>query len=76
MFLYSPESVYAMDKAAVEADGLVEIELMRRAGERVWSVIGERWPELSRITVFAGSGNNGGDAFVVAILAKQKGVDV
>lgn len=65
-----------MDKAAVEVDGLSEVELMRRAGSRVWLVICERWPELGGITVFAGSGNNGGDAFVVAILAREQGVDV
>ena len=76
MLLYSPTSVYAMDKAAVSNDGLAEIELMQRAGARVWCEISERWPELSKITVFAGSGNNGGDAFVVANLAKQNGVGV
>jgi len=76
MFLYSPSSVYAMDKAAVNNDGLAEIELMQRAGALVWCEISERWPALSKITVFAGSGNNGGDAFVVAILASQNGVDV
>ncbi len=65
-----------MDKAAVERDGLAEIELMRRAGTRVWREISERWPELSQITVFAGAGNNGGDAFVVAILARQNNLDV
>lgn len=65
-----------MDKAAVTCDGLSEIELMRRAGRRVWQCISERWPELSKITVFAGAGNNGGDAFVVAILAKQNKLDV
>ena len=65
-----------MDRAAVAVDGLCEIELMRRAGSRVWSVICERWPELKSMTVFAGSGNNGGDAFVVGLLARQQGVDV
>jgi hydroxyethylthiazole kinase-like uncharacterized protein yjeF len=76
MFLYDTESVYKLDRAAVEADGLAEIELMRRAGARVWQEITIRWPELERITIFAGSGNNGGDAFVVANLAKQQGLDV
>jgi len=76
MFLYSPESVYRMDKAAVDSDSLSEIELMGRAGACVWSSIVERWPELSRITIFAGSGNNGGDAFVVAIQARQQGIAV
>jgi hydroxyethylthiazole kinase-like uncharacterized protein yjeF len=76
MFLYTPKSVYAMDKAAVSSDGLAEIELMQRAGARVWCEITERWPALSKITVFAGSGNNGGDGFVVANLARQNGVGV
>ena len=65
-----------MDKAAVESDGLPGISLMQRAGERVWREISSRWPESTRITIFAGSGNNGGDAFVVAILAKQQGKQV
>lgn len=65
-----------MDKAAVGNDGLAEIELMQRAGARVWCEISERWPGLSTLTVFAGSGNNGGDAFVVANLAAQNGIDV
>ncbi|MCP4494033.1 MAG: NAD(P)H-hydrate dehydratase [Gammaproteobacteria bacterium] len=76
MFLYTPDSVYSMDRAAVENDGLAETLLMQRAGERVWSVINQSWPEIANITVFAGSGNNGGDAFVVAILAKQQGLQV
>lgn len=65
-----------MDKAAVEIDGLAETELMHRAGARVWREINQRWPELDRITIFAGAGNNGGDGFVVAILAAQNHVDV
>ncbi|MCP3689454.1 MAG: NAD(P)H-hydrate epimerase, partial [Gammaproteobacteria bacterium] len=76
MFIYKPDSVYLMDRAAVENDGLAEVVLMQRAGERVWSVINQNWPGITRITVFAGSGNNGGDAFVVAILAKQQGLQV
>jgi len=76
MFLYTPETVYKMDKAATDNDGLSGIELMSRAGECVWSSIVERWPELSKMTVLAGSGNNGGDAFVVAILARRQGISV
>jgi hydroxyethylthiazole kinase-like uncharacterized protein yjeF len=76
MFLYDKESVYRMDSTAVEADGLSEISLMQRAGERVWREISNRWSDITRITIFAGSGNNGGDAFVVAILAKRQGMEV
>ena len=76
MFLYDTKTVYQMDRAAVKTDGLAEIELMHRAGQRVWQEITNRWPELSCITVFAGSGNNGGDAYVVALAAKAQGVEV
>lgn len=76
MLIYTPESVYKLDHAAVAADGFSEPELMQRAGERVWREIDARWPGLHRITVFAGAGNNGGDAFVVALQARAQGVDV
>ena len=76
MLLYAPEKVYQLDKAAVKQDGLAEIELMQRAGQRVWRAMAERWPELATITVFAGAGNNGGDAFVVALSARREGVTV
>jgi hydroxyethylthiazole kinase-like uncharacterized protein yjeF len=76
MLLYTPEKVYQLDRAAVDLDGLAEIELMGRAGKRVWQALTETWPELSTITVFAGSGNNGGDAFVVALCARRHGIEV
>jgi hydroxyethylthiazole kinase-like uncharacterized protein yjeF len=76
MFLYTPESVYRLDRAAVVTDAFSEPELMQRAGERVWQAIDERWPSVSRLTVFAGAGNNGGDAFVVALRAGAQGIAV
>lgn len=76
MFLYTPESVYRLDRAAVATDAFSEPELMQRAGARVWRAIDGRWPNLSSLTVFAGAGNNGGDAFVVALCARAQGVTV
>lgn len=76
MLLYSPETVYQLDKAAVAKDGFTEIELMQRAGQSVWRALLARWPGVTGVSVFAGSGNNGGDAFVVALCARQQGVQV
>lgn len=77
MFLYQTPALYMLDKMAVELDGLPEIELMQRAGTRVWQVIKARWGRhLDTITVFVGSGNNGGDGFVVALQASATGLTV
>ena len=76
MELYTPESVYRLDQAAVERDRFSEVELMQRAGERVWRELIARWPDAAAISVFAGAGNNGGDAFVVALCARARGIDV
>jgi hydroxyethylthiazole kinase-like uncharacterized protein yjeF len=76
MYLYGSKSVYKMDRAALTIDGLAEVELMQRAGNRVWHEINQRWPEIERITVFAGQGNNGGDAFVIALAAKSQAIEV
>ena len=77
MFLYQTPALYALDKMAVELDGLPEVELMQRAGTRVWQVIQARWgSHLDTITVFVGNGNNGGDGFVVALQASAAGLAV
>lgn len=76
MLLYAPESVYVLDRTAMEHDCLPPEELMQRAGEATWRAIVERWPDLARVSVLAGAGNNGGDAFVVALAARRDGVDV
>ena len=55
---------------------LAEVEFMQRAGTRIWHAINQRWPEIERITVFAGQGNNGGDAFVIALAAKSQAIEV
>ncbi len=76
MKLYAAESIYQLERAAVRDDRLSEIELMRRAGENLWQHITLRWPEVSRVTILAGAGNNGGDAFVVAACAELQGCEV
>jgi hydroxyethylthiazole kinase-like uncharacterized protein yjeF len=77
MFLYQTTALYALDKMAIELDGLSEVELMQRAGTRIWQVIKSRWgSHLDTITVFVGHGNNGGDGFVTALLADAAGLAV
>ena len=51
-------------------------ELMQRAGQSGWRQLLRRWPQAQRIVVACGSGNNGGDGYIVATHALQAGRDV
>jgi len=72
--LYRAEDVRALDRAAIEG-GIPGIELMERAGTAAWARFATRWPGCRRLAVLCGPGNNGGDGFVVARLARAEGVD-
>lgn len=53
--------------------GLDEDDLMARAGLAAWRLLLDRWPEAQRIGVVCGPGNNGGDGYVLAELARSSG---
>lgn len=50
--------------------------LMQRAGQAAWQCVLQRWPQARRIVVLCGPGNNGGDGYVLALLARQSGRQV
>lgn len=74
--LYRAEDVRAMDRYAIETWGIPGIELMRRAGASAFAALRERWPAARTLSAICGGGNNGGDAYVVARLAHEAGMDV
>ena len=51
-------------------------DLMEQAGLKAWRVLRARWPEVERISVCCGAGNNGGDGWVIARCALEAGVSV
>jgi len=60
----------AQATAALGGDGYL---LMQRAGQAAWQCALQYWPQARRIVVVCGPGNNGGDGYVLARLARQSG---
>jgi len=74
--LYRAEQVRELDRVAIQDQGIPGLTLMRRAGAAVFRVLTEGYPKPSQVSIFCGVGNNGGDGYVVAVLAKQQGIPV
>ena len=77
-----PESIYLarqvreMDRIAIEEFGIPGYTLMQRAGEAAFDLIRKTWPDAGRIVLLVGTGNNGGDGYVMARLARSAGMQV
>lgn len=74
--LYRASEVRELDRIAIEAHGIPAIKLMNRAGAVLFDELCCRWPEARRMVVVCGAGNNGGDGYVVARLARERGFEV
>jgi len=72
--LYTAEQVRNLDRTAIESLGIAGFVLMQRAGAAAWRVLRARWPEARQIVVICGTGNNGGDGYVLATTAREAGV--
>lgn len=66
MKIFTTDEIREIDRYTVEEDGVEALELMERAAAAVAYELQSRFRPSRRIVVFAGSGNNGGDALAVA----------
>ena len=74
--LYSTAQVRALDAHAINELGVPGYTLMKRAGEAALRYLRTRWPMAHRIVIVCGSGNNGGDGYVLARFAQAAGLTV
>lgn len=73
--LYTAAQVRGFDRLTIEQFGVAGVELMERAGRSAFDQLQRRWPDAQRVAVLTGTGNNGGDGFVVARLARAAGLE-
>ena len=73
MKIFTTEGIRRIDEATIEAEGIKMLDLMERAAASVAYAIISRWRPSQRIVIFAGPGNNGGDALAVARLLAEQG---
>ena len=64
------------DAYTIEHDSILSINLMEKAASLITDAICRRWNKSHRIVVFAGPGNNGGDAVAVARMLHLKNYQV
>ena len=76
--MMSAEEVRAFDRWAIEEVGVAGVVLMENAGRDCADLIREKLRGVKRaqVTVFCGTGNNGGDGFVIARHLRNSGYDV
>lgn len=66
MKIVTAEEMYDMDHGTIQEIGIDGKLLMENAGRAMADRIRKRIAKMDRIRIFAGSGNNGGDGFVIA----------
>ena len=74
--LFTAEETRALDHCAIHEHGIPGIVLMSRAADAAFRYLLELWPEPGRLQVLCGTGNNGGDGYLIADLAHKRGIDV
>lgn len=72
---YTAAAVRELDRIAIEECHIPGFELMQRAGKAAFTALLQAWPATRQLLVFCGTGNNGGDGFVIAALARAAGLD-
>ena len=74
--IYSTRQVRELDAHAIEQQGVAGYTLMKRAGQASLRVLRGHWPAAQRIAIVCGAGNNAGDGYVLAPMARAAGLQV
>ncbi len=72
--LYTADQVRELDRIVIQDFEIPGFTLMQRAGKATFDKMFETYPESKSVCVLCGTGNNGGDGYVIATLAIKAGL--
>lgn len=73
MKILTTSQIKALDKRTIEEEGITSDALMERAAGELTKAITQLFPQPRNFKIFAGPGNNGGDALAVARMLSAQG---
>ena len=76
MKIFTSAQIHELDKFTIENEPVKSIDLMERSAKAITQAITEVWGSQTPVIIFAGPGNNGGDALAVGRMLCDKGYDV
>ena len=76
MKIFTGAQIHELDQYTIEHEPIESIDLMERAAKAITRAICDQWSANTPVVVFAGPGNNGGDALAVARMLAEGGYSV
>ena len=76
MKIFTSAQIHELDKYTIEHEPIPSLDLMERAAKTLTQAVIEKYPYTTPVVVFAGPGNNGGDALAMARLLAEKNYQV
>ena len=73
MKILTKPQISALDKRTISEENITSLELMERAAQALTDAICQLFPQPVPFKIFAGPGNNGGDALAMARLLAERG---
>ncbi|MBQ0121060.1 MAG: NAD(P)H-hydrate dehydratase [Bacteroidales bacterium] len=73
MKIFTNDAIRRIFEKSIEVENITMLDMMERAASAVTYEIVKRWRSTKRIVVFAGPGDNGGDALAVSRMLFEQG---
>ena len=76
MKIFTAAQIHELDNYTITHEPIKSIDLMERAAKIITRAIMDEWTDRTPMVIFAGPGNNGGDALAVARLLAEENYKV